>query len=332
MKKRLAIYFVIFELVIIGTIITVVTRKLSTKISISPLNAKYLAFHPVDGLHYFYEPMPNMRQEFGKGFVQELGYPPGSQIVYSINNDGLNQKSNYSVKKPDKVYRIVTIGDSFTFGDNVSTGDNYPSQLEDILNKQCISKDVNKFQVINLGVPGYDIRYAVERYKIKGRKYDPNLILWFIIGDDFRRIDEEQIPKVSLLHKRIIDTQGQDAGLIDAIYHGAWKSAIKEVVHDFGGENNVLNLQKNYLLGLSSYFKKTLVTFAFPSTPKIDKQLLYSFSKSRPKTWFYANTVDIYRDSDYYLNDKHPSPDGYKIIVQDIFNYMLKNKIIPCKN
>lgn len=48
-------------------------------------------------------------------------------------------------------YRILCLGDSFTYGVGAPIGKDYPSQLEKILNERC---NKGKIEVINRGIPG----------------------------------------------------------------------------------------------------------------------------------------------------------------------------------
>jgi hypothetical protein len=323
-KKRVALYFIIFQIIIIASIGIATIRKTNTpKISVNPLNAEYLTFHPVDGLKYFYELKPNIVWGEASKYLKLLG-SPDSKVIYTLNKDGLNQHNNYSEEKNKSVYRIVAMGDSLTFGANVNTQDNYPQQLENLLKKECRN---SKFEVLNLGVPGYDIKYAVERYKLRGMKYDPSLVLWLFIDGDFKRIDEKQIIATTLLHKDIEKLQGPAAAMEDNTAHVSWLEAMDKIIAEAGGEDNVLKLQAKGLNELNSYFRRDLVTFTFFNTPKKYKKILSDFSKSRQGITFFDGIPDVER-----LNDGHPTTKGYTTIVQNLFDYLTKNKIVPCKS
>ena len=55
-------------------------------------------------------------------------------------------------KKEERIYRIVTLGDSWTFGTTVGQNETYPALLEADLNKLDQNR---KYEVVNLSVPGY---------------------------------------------------------------------------------------------------------------------------------------------------------------------------------
>ena len=67
----------------------------------------------------------------------------------TINSLGFRGHEIERKKSKDR-FRIVVIGDSFTFGLGVGDFLTYSAQLEKILNVA----DKNQFKVLNLGVPG----------------------------------------------------------------------------------------------------------------------------------------------------------------------------------
>lgn len=320
MRKRLITYFIIFEVIIITIVAFSILKKTISEISISPLNSKELTYNRIGNLKHFYEPKANIKWDENPQFLQQLGYIENSKVSHAVNKDTLHQTANYDVKKKDNVYRIVSIGDSFTFGVHVSTIDNYPSQLEDLLNNKCTNEEINHFQVINLGVPGYDIQYTVERYKLRGQKYNPDLVMWFVINDDLKRLNEMQQSEKNYIVKHYLP-QGFE------VFSSVYKEMQNRFIQNLGGEQKLLNLQASYFAKLNAYFKKNLFIFTFPETSQNHKQFLRSFSKSRSGIYFYDDIPYIDR-----LKDGHPTAEGYKVIVENLFQYLTKNKLIPCES
>src|SRR5689334_11111983 len=66
-------------------------------------------------LKYYSEPATS--------FVDIDAAPWVKNVIWTTNSDTLNAKRDYIVEKPLHTYRIIALGDSFTFGDHVSTGD-----------------------------------------------------------------------------------------------------------------------------------------------------------------------------------------------------------------
>lgn len=108
-----------------------------------------------------------------------LGYElmPGSPDYHTtINSDGIRDRE-FPLQKPTGTFRIVVIGDSVSFGYLLTQDATYPKQLESLLNRHAKSDGI-EFEVINLGVIGYNITQTVENARTRGLRYDPDLIIY----------------------------------------------------------------------------------------------------------------------------------------------------------
>lgn len=289
-------------------------------VHVAPINKDWLIFPKVDGLEYFYEPKPNSVAEINLNWENTNG---PKIPTYKINSDGLNQTTNFSVEKPKNVSRIIILGDSYTFGFNVNTEDNYPSQLQNLLDENCM----NKFQILNLGVEGYDIQYAVERYKVRGRKYDPDIVLWLVVDDDMNRLDEFVEPKFTNYYLQELQNGNNDANTKEGKFYVPWIKAKEEIQKKLGQEA-VLGMQKSFLNELNQYFSKKLLISIFPRTGAKHKKILKDFVSSRPNSYFNDKLIEPVDKGK--LPDGHPSPLGHKQIAQSIFDYLKTNKIVQC--
>ncbi len=68
--------------------------------------------------------------------------------------------------------RIVTIGDSFTFGDEVGDRETWPARLEALL-----VAEGRRAEVVNLGVNGFGLDQAVLRFERDGVAMQPDVVL-----------------------------------------------------------------------------------------------------------------------------------------------------------
>ncbi|MEK7859320.1 MAG: GDSL-type esterase/lipase family protein [Elusimicrobiota bacterium] len=84
----------------------------------------------------------------------------------------------HAYDKPAGKRRLVVLGDSFTFGDEVGDEETYPARLQALLPKA---------EVINLGVHGYGHDQMLIRFNEEGVKYHPDLVLLGFIGGDMPR-------------------------------------------------------------------------------------------------------------------------------------------------
>jgi len=71
------------------------------------------------------------------------------------------------------VRRIVVLGDSFTYGDGVAATDAMPAQLEKELNRT----GAGEFEVLNLGVPGYNTVQEYADLRERGLRLAPDLVI-----------------------------------------------------------------------------------------------------------------------------------------------------------
>jgi hypothetical protein len=79
----------------------------------------------------------------------------------------------FPVAKPPGSTRIVMVGDSFTFGSGVRESESQPRQLERALNARAGAR----YEVINLGVPGYNIEQELLFFRAKGRALVPDVVI-----------------------------------------------------------------------------------------------------------------------------------------------------------
>jgi lysophospholipase L1-like esterase len=68
--------------------------------------------------------------------------------------------------------RVIVLGDSITFGNNLELEDTFPFKLQ----QRLVSQGRN-VEVLNFGVGGYDTLQEVALLEIRGVKYHPNLVV-----------------------------------------------------------------------------------------------------------------------------------------------------------
>jgi hypothetical protein len=102
---------------------------------------------------------------------------PGTYSV-STNSRGVRGGIEHSYAKDPAIKRIVTIGDSFTFGDEVSDGETYPTQLAAMWPGA---------EVINLGVNGYGHDQMLLSFQAEGGKYSPDIVVLGFVESDMSR-------------------------------------------------------------------------------------------------------------------------------------------------
>ena len=106
------------------------------------------------------------------------GLKPNLDVMFKLeplrtNEDGWHDEAYPKTKAPG-VFRIAVLGDSFTMPAGVALEDAWHSRIEDGLNVGA--KDA-RFEVMNFGVAGYDLRQYVAVLESYANAYDPDLIL-----------------------------------------------------------------------------------------------------------------------------------------------------------
>lgn len=164
-QKRWPIRFIT---VIMGIVVALV---------ISEVAVRWLEINPSRNIIYRY----NYRLSDNPILDYEL--VPGSPDGHStISSQGLRDRE-FDIPKPDNVFRIVVLGDSVTYGLGCSRGETYPKQLELMLNKIAPS-DSQQFEVLNLGVVGYNTTQIVEQFRTVGLPFEPDLIIYGYVLND----------------------------------------------------------------------------------------------------------------------------------------------------
>jgi hypothetical protein len=93
-----------------------------------------------------------------------------------INAAGLRDRE-VAIEKPPGTWRIAAIGDSITYGSGVSRDGAYGEQLEELLAAARVEGQP-RVEVLNFGVPGYNVTQIVERLRRRGLAFDPDAVVY----------------------------------------------------------------------------------------------------------------------------------------------------------
>ena len=139
----------------------------------------FVIFHPIPfsiEKNMYFEPDPFTGYRLkpnSTGYFQQ-------RIPARVNKNG-HRDELVSVEKPDGVFRILVLGDSFTVGANVVQDNTYAEVLETLLTRS----NTSTVEVINTGVGGWQPFQYAQYYEHYGWKFSPDLILvGFFVGND----------------------------------------------------------------------------------------------------------------------------------------------------
>lgn len=101
-----------------------------------------------------------------------VGETPDREVVYRINQHGFRD-GPYPAANRDGGFRIIVLGDSFTYGTGVSLEDTFPEQMEQVF----FPAHDREVEVLNWGVYAYNTRQQVALLRHRVDEFDPDLVL-----------------------------------------------------------------------------------------------------------------------------------------------------------
>ena len=110
---------------------------------------------------------------------------PQFRTLVRINEKGLRDRP-HSYERQDDSERILVLGDSFAWGYGVEESERFSQLLEKSLNAD----------VINAGVSGYSTDQELLWYRGEGIKYETDLVILVVAGNDVGDNDQELVSTI----------------------------------------------------------------------------------------------------------------------------------------
>jgi len=143
------------------------------------------------------DPQERYANHFSLGYTllpNQKAFTHSSTVV--TNSYGLRDRE-FTLKPDHGRFRILCLGDSLTFGNGVDSSSTYPKQLEALLN----SSGQQGYEVINAGVPGYDLWQEAAYLKQYGLQFSPKLVIIGFYANDI-------VPKPKAIYQTIDEVSG----------------------------------------------------------------------------------------------------------------------------
>lgn len=125
----------------------------------------------------------------GKRLLRHRGVPFAEQydeefsVSYVHNSVGIRDRE-YTLEKPEGVFRIVVLGDSVAYGSGVAAEESFPEQLEGMFS--------GGVEVLNFALPGYSSFDEYVALRDQALAYDPDLVLVaYVLNDAYYFTGEE---------------------------------------------------------------------------------------------------------------------------------------------
>jgi hypothetical protein len=129
-----------------------------------------------------YRPSPARLYELRPGVDARVGR---KAIHIHINAAGQRDDRDLPTEKPPDVFRVVVLGDSFTFGGKAPLPQTFSPTLERALGAIDRSR---RYEVVNLAVPGYNTEQEMLALKEVGLAYHPDLVIVNYVLNDAGRM------------------------------------------------------------------------------------------------------------------------------------------------
>ncbi|MCX5892887.1 MAG: hypothetical protein NTW80_07950, partial [Deltaproteobacteria bacterium] len=107
-------------------------------------------------------------------------FPGVYDFTYSNNSQGFRGSREYGPKPPGD-FRILLLGDSFTYGIGVNDDQTFAQHLEQYLRQHRLAAEV-----INAGCPGKGTDYELKLFQTAGVRLHPDLTVLCFFPNDFQ--------------------------------------------------------------------------------------------------------------------------------------------------
>jgi hypothetical protein len=163
------------SLILISTLFTLFLSEIALRLM--GLNPFYVS--PERDRFWKYDALLGWVHEPGQEGIFET---PQFRTVVRINENGLRDRP-HSYERKNDIERILVLGDSFAWGYGVEESERFSQLLEKSL-------DV---EVINAGVSGYSTDQELLWYRNEGIKYETDLVILVLAGNDVGDNDQELV-------------------------------------------------------------------------------------------------------------------------------------------
>jgi lysophospholipase L1-like esterase len=246
----------------------------------------------------------------------------------------LNPCSHHEKKEPGE-YRIIFLGDSFTFGQGVNNAELFTQVIEDDLNQR---QSQYKVDIFNFAVSGYNVKTMVDTLRYRALSLKPNLVVMCIIYDDFNLnrtglVDESgyTVNKYGSNHSLIWNKIKRIARNIHLVY----------VIRDFfmtsppplSEKTDEIPDSYRYLLEIWQLAKDHNIPYLIVTLPAKHSSDMQILKIEKQMTKDNLNFYDLYsltasfNIQDFAVNrwDLHPSALVHKKIAESLGKYVLDN-------
>jgi len=295
----------------------------------------------------------------------EMGYKTSDfDSFVKINSEGLRDYEHQKDKDPN-TFRILVLGDSFTFGVGVNLEDSYSKVLESMLNQSYDSGgNKKKYEVINAGIEGFGTGQEYIYLEELGIRYKPDLVIVGLFSNDINDVMSE-IPNSTFtktwlknhlyvlsylrgLHKILLirskDVKTTFFQIYQEQYPPEFKAAIQKTkeylmkVHDFSYSNGA----KTLILIVPSCFEIDRLEWDKKGFGRLYSDDFFNKNMSKFSDIFTEfgkeksvptlTLLPTFRNSNirplYFTHDPHWTKEGHRLAAESIYNFLEEKGLV----
>ena len=271
--------------------------------------------------------------------------PPGA-----INHTG----QNHLAKKPEGVYRVAVLGDSYSFAPFMQYDDAFSKKLERMLN---INSSGKKVEVINYGISGYSTTHEVDLAKRAIAEQADLVILQITLNDaelkPFRpkgviiSVNKYGAYEVKPDTSKIVRSSKFLTFLASRLHALRSKNEYKNYFFDLflGNGDRPRTIFKNALFEISDICEKSKIPFVATIFPLFGVEINenYPFTPIHELISSYLNEKNIkHLDLKSIYSgiptlrlqvipgvDFHPNEIAHRMAAEAIYKWLVKEKVLP---
>ena len=149
-----------------------------------------------------YEARPEYGYALHPNSTRTYEYPPEEPRTITVHSDDYGFRNTHDISASDGRFRVLVLGDSYTFGEGVQEGERFTDYLQEL---------EPGWRVDNVGIPGWGpdlMLLAMEAILPVAR---PDLVVVALFFDDFRRVRPRfsglgyPIPRLELTEEGLVE-------------------------------------------------------------------------------------------------------------------------------
>ena len=256
------------------------------------------------------------------------------KVPLVTNADGMRDQT-YTLKKPSGIFRVAVIGDSFTMPDGVAIEDAYHSVLEEKFNG--LGNEI-RYEFLNFGVGGYDLRNYLTVMQNKVMKYNPDLILIGFCPWNDHKIDYIETGKPGK-DIRFVFLATLSAELYGKRREWMWHMPRQEEIMPVNKEVNQFADKLSQVfteIGDFGREEHIPIVIASLSFQKSNQKLIALYQEHEKKNDFvFFDTSERFpenmREEGFVVSrgDTHMNGKANRILADAIFDFLTEKKLVP---